>query len=118
MAAYTVGFMIHVTCRLSAKNWDQLRNPTLGNRVWATFTFFLHRTRAISTSVCHDIGHISPKFSTALKVSQLLLFAGFDYKTVTTSASVEVRSIAIKVSVYMHVCLSALSARISQKLHV
>ena len=29
--------MIHVTCRLSAKNQDQLRNPTLGNRVWAAF---------------------------------------------------------------------------------
>ena len=25
--------MIHVTCRLTAKNRDQLRNPTLGNRV-------------------------------------------------------------------------------------
>ena len=33
--------MTHVTCRLAAKNWDQLRNPTLSNRVWATFTFFL-----------------------------------------------------------------------------
>ena len=35
----TVGFMIHVTCRLTAKNRDQLRNITLGNRVglWATF---------------------------------------------------------------------------------
>ena len=32
--------MIHVTCRLPAKSHDQLRNPTLGNRVWATFTFF------------------------------------------------------------------------------
>ena len=32
--------MTHVTCRLTAKNRDQLRNPTLGNRVWATFTFF------------------------------------------------------------------------------
>jgi len=30
--------MTHVTCRLTAKNRDQLRNPTLGNRVWATFT--------------------------------------------------------------------------------
>jgi len=29
--------MIHVTCKLTAKNRDQLRNPTLGNRVWATF---------------------------------------------------------------------------------
>ena len=32
--------MTHVTCTLTAKNRDQLRNPTLGNRVWATFTFF------------------------------------------------------------------------------
>ena len=32
--------MTHVTCRLTAKNRDQLRNPTLGNWVWATFTFF------------------------------------------------------------------------------
>jgi len=24
---------------LTAKNRDQLRNPTLGNRVWVTFTF-------------------------------------------------------------------------------
>ena len=29
--------MTHVTCRLTAKNRDQLRNPTLGTRVWATF---------------------------------------------------------------------------------
>ena len=33
--------MIHVTCRLTAKNRDQLRNPTLGNRIWATFTFYM-----------------------------------------------------------------------------
>ena len=33
----------HATCRLTAKNRDQLRNPTLGNGVWATFTFtFYH----------------------------------------------------------------------------
>jgi len=32
-------FMTHDTCRLTAKNRDQLRNPTLGNRVWVTFTF-------------------------------------------------------------------------------
>jgi len=31
--------MSHITCRLTAKNRDQLRNPTLGNQVWATFTF-------------------------------------------------------------------------------
>ena len=33
--------MIHVTCRLTAKCRNQLRNRTLGNRVWATF-FYLY----------------------------------------------------------------------------
>ena len=31
--------MTHITCRLTAKNRVRLRNPMLGNRVWATFTF-------------------------------------------------------------------------------
>jgi len=31
--------MTHVTCRLTAKNRDQVRNPMLDNRVWATFSF-------------------------------------------------------------------------------
>jgi len=30
--------MTYLTCMLTAKNRDQLRNPTLGNQVWATFT--------------------------------------------------------------------------------
>jgi len=29
--------MTHITCRLTAKNRDQLRNLMLGNRVWAAF---------------------------------------------------------------------------------
>jgi len=29
--------MTHATCWLTAKNRDQLKNPTLGSRVWATF---------------------------------------------------------------------------------
>jgi len=29
--------MTRVTCRLTTKNQDQLRNPALGNRIWATF---------------------------------------------------------------------------------
>ena len=37
----TAGFMIYVTCRLTAKNWDHLRYPTLCSRVLATFTFYL-----------------------------------------------------------------------------
>jgi len=32
--------MTYITCRLTAKNRDQLRNPTLSSRVWVTFTFF------------------------------------------------------------------------------
>jgi len=32
--------MTHVTRRRTAKNEDQLRNPTLGSRVWATLTFY------------------------------------------------------------------------------
>ena len=35
--------MTHVTCRLTAKDRDYLRNPTLCNRVWATFTFNTNR---------------------------------------------------------------------------
>jgi len=31
--------MSHITCRLTAKNLDQLRDPTLGNQVWATFLY-------------------------------------------------------------------------------
>jgi len=45
--------MTHVTCRLTAKNRDQLRDPigfhTLGNRVWAAFTFTHLLTVPIST---------------------------------------------------------------------
>ena len=36
--------MSHVTCRLTAENRNQLRNPTLGNRVWHTFTFTFKQT--------------------------------------------------------------------------
>jgi len=58
-----LGFMTHVTCRLTAKNRDQLRNPTLCNRVWATFFLFsllsLRRTLAMAgcivVSVCQSV---------------------------------------------------------------
>jgi len=46
--------MTHVTCRLTAKNRDQLRNPTLANRVWATFPFFK------TVSATGDAGDTSP----------------------------------------------------------
>jgi len=47
------GFMTHVTCRLTDKNRDQLRNPTLGNRVWATFTYLF--TIAMPLLLSHDL---------------------------------------------------------------
>ena len=33
--------MTRATCRLTAKNRNQLRNPTLGNRLWATFLYLV-----------------------------------------------------------------------------
>jgi len=48
-ASPRAGFMTHVTCRLTAENRDQLRNPTLGDhRVWVywvtcNFTRNMHR---------------------------------------------------------------------------
>ena len=50
----TAGFMTHLTCRLSVKNRDQLRNPTLGNRVWATFTFLVTTAK---TCTVFSYGH-------------------------------------------------------------
>ena len=49
--------MTHVTRRLTAKNRDQLRNPTLGNRVRAAFTFLSVKLWVIADGeivlVCH-----------------------------------------------------------------
>jgi len=53
--------MIHVTYRLTVKNRDQLRNPTLGSRVWATFTFF-NLTKLLTTSM-FDLITVGPKFT-------------------------------------------------------
>ena len=58
--------MTHVTCRLTVKNRDQLRNPTLGNRVWATFTFFTTESRAW---FCSKTAQIIAKTSTSLQLS-------------------------------------------------
>ena len=47
--------MTHITCRLTAKNRYQLQNPTLSNRVWATFTFFMSYTAVWAKSVICNI---------------------------------------------------------------
>jgi len=55
MAAYAVGFMTHVTCRLTAKSRDQLRNATLGNRVRAAFTFtYTYRVSMTTGALRYD----------------------------------------------------------------
>ena len=43
--------MTHVTCRLTAKNRDQLRNPTLGSRAWATFFSIEQLRRSVYCTV-------------------------------------------------------------------
>ena len=44
--------MTHVTCRLTAKNRDHLRNPTLGDRVWTTF---LQKDLSVITRIAHAL---------------------------------------------------------------
>jgi len=65
MAAYTAGFMTHVTCRLTAKNRDQLRNPyTLSNSVWAAFAVIYPHLglvkRVAARGVCEEQVHCTP----------------------------------------------------------
>jgi len=43
--------MIYVTCRLTAKNRDQLWNPTLGNRVSAAFFIITRVSNVLNTLV-------------------------------------------------------------------
>ena len=47
--------MTHVTCRLTAKNRDQLWNTTLGNRVWATITFYAVYLKTMPTTACGNL---------------------------------------------------------------
>ena len=54
--------MTHVTCKLTAKNGDQLGNPTLGNRVWAALPYSVGvdwtGDDAIKTTVNDDISNV------------------------------------------------------------
>jgi len=56
------------------QNCNQLRNPTLGNRVWATFTFFYH------TMPCQQ--SISP-LAMALCLSMVAKYMGTEVRDVT-----------------------------------
>ena len=70
--------MIYVTCRQTAKNRDQLRNPTLGNRVWATFTFLL-RPRCRKAEYCDARVCLSASISPELRARPI--FANFAHVT-------------------------------------
>ena len=53
--------MTHVTCRLTAKNWDQLQNPRLGVIEYGLplplpFTFSLHKAEHGQETVCFPVG--------------------------------------------------------------
>ena len=63
--------MIHVTCRLTAKNRDQLWNPTLGNRVWATFIFFTDTTQIAELDVRYWLLRIIEKHVTNVRATEL-----------------------------------------------
>jgi len=51
--------MTHIICMLTAKNRDQLRNPTLGSRIWATFLHLMTLPMTLSA------GHNHSKSSTS-----------------------------------------------------
>jgi len=64
--------MTHVTCRLTANNRDQLRNPTLGNRTRATFTFFCSHSDAFAASrPAPAVTHIQQQQQQQLEASSL-----------------------------------------------
>ena len=58
--------MTHVTYRLTTKNRDQLRNPTFGNRVLATFTFFTsdYLRYLRKKIICNPLSHPTWKCTT------------------------------------------------------
>ena len=71
----TAGFMTHVTYRLTAKNRDQLRNPMLGNRVWATFLYSLRTNNAL------DALYRVNKYVLIRRLKQSVLLVGSQIKS-------------------------------------
>ena len=83
--------MTRVTCRLTAKNRDQLRNRTLGNRVWATFTYTfcssyrwnrMHYGFGLSVRVCvcaHAAGWRHPR-PACCRLIIMIYYASWQHK--------------------------------------
>jgi len=72
----TARFMTYVTCRLTAKNRDQLRNHTFGNQVLATFTFLLLIIYVISEKT-----NLQSTCPPHLKMHKLVKYQTFFYLT-------------------------------------
>ena len=81
--------MTYVTCRLTAKNRDQLRNRTLGNRVWATFTFFT--TNRMAWPVCVSAGVLVTIVNSAQTAEQIEMPIGGGVARAQSHVLVEVR---------------------------
>jgi len=120
--------MTHITCRLTVKNRDQLRNPTLGNRVWAAFTFYLYGFRYACVSMPWRPVLLSARWllhpgSVDLRrTQQLWRLLGrkalqWVVLSLITPPKIGERSMVMSVSVCLCVCV-CLSAIISSELHV
>jgi len=84
--------MTHVTCRLTAKNRDQFRNPTLGNRVWATFTFLQLGLHCETEEVWQrGTARIRPPPAAAAAIDRYLLPAG------PTAVKADVKNVEISI---------------------
>ena len=93
--------MTHVTWRLTAKNRDKLRNPTLSNRVWATFTFYCKKARQyLDANNCQQ----NLYFGRRKKSITVGGFEGVEMEMVTP-LTIEKRSIVMSVSVCLSVCV-------------
>ena len=92
----TDGFMTHVTCRLSAKNRDQLRNRTLGNRVWATNNFMGSELPTKQVHCMWQNSAIRPQ-SAALRYDTNLLYKNFTIGRYWSSATGYIHSGEIKI---------------------
>ena len=106
--------MTRVTCRLTAQNRDQVRNPPLGNRVWANFTILIHNSSLnTSTHSARKVGFIFDEHLTFSDQSYLQKSASY---LMNTSPSLTSR---LSKSCYYHIVSFAVSIHTStQKKHL
>ena len=82
--------MTYVTCRLTAKNRDQLRKSTLGNRVWAIFTFFYLSFLVFPSFLTTDLQPVEP---VTRRIAALLLVTRRDLIGCSETRAVNARRV-------------------------